>query len=210
MVEVQYAAPGSFVIRVIVTDVEDQKATHSLTLLVEGKDPEQLKQEQFEKLMKQGYAHENEPNLSSAIEKYREALKLIEDARLRRHMQEIQAKLKADAEKVRVLMEEAQKEADAERFGPAITRAREVLELDPKHSKAPRLIAEWQKLEKTLQRHQELVQKGYAREKAADWAEAVKIYREVLALRPDPKLAAHIRELDEKRKANAQAKKRNQ
>lgn len=107
------------------------------------------------------------------------------------------------------LLSQAKKEYQSGKFEAAIELVQNALSIDPKNSKAKKLLQQWQQAEESKkQQYNELIQKGYAEEKAGQLVQAVEHYRQAQLIRQDDKVSAHIAELEKRLKVEQEDKNR--
>ncbi len=154
-------------------------------------------------LIAEGYALEKKGDLAKAIEKYRAALALKDDPRVRKHMAELETKVKG-GKLAQELIAKGQEMEAAGRLSAAVAAYREALGIQPDEGLTQRVARLRQRIVNE-ERAQELVDAGYANEQAGKVAEAVAAYEEAVKLKADPKVQGRIDGLRARLEREAQA-----
>ena len=144
-------------------------------------------------LLKAGYAREKAGDFDGALADFSEAHSLIPDPRVAEHIEELKQRIKA-RDQASALLQKGYEHEKAGQLAEAVQVYEQAVAIFP-DEKVSAHIAELREQMSGTNRAQELVEKGYAEERAGRLAEAVGLFEQAVAIVPDQRLVEHIDEL---------------
>lgn len=179
-------------------DQEDEHQIGRWIGLAREQAAEAARKKQAGDLLNQGYAREKREDWETAKAKYVEADRLTPDDKIKERIGLMDLRIREQQAREQALAEEARRQREQE-------AARIVAEKAAAEKEAARIAAEKAAAEKEAARvaaeqaaadrkaaAQRLIAQGYQKEKAADWAGALKDYQRAAEIMPDPRLEERI------------------